>query len=200
MHTGNSILFFRFYETPYLIGGQSSRLRFFSETLYAELGTMLQLVTDTQSATKKQLALAKHLQQLRQQCESVENELNAQRTRTSSMLPKLIAKQKRIETRKVTSRKMNLYCSRMGRKLFGDNYTYDPVYFSFDLVLRPHNCIRHRRAFSFSFQISMQNGRSNQRNNQVNSKQNKISKSDVVGRARAGRIECRRKDKSIFCQ
>lgn len=97
-------------------------LRFFSQTLLADLEAMLQLVCRTQAETKKQLELEKRLNQLRIQWKIVEDELVRQKKRTASMLPEIVDKQKKIDTRKILARKLNLYCDRMGRKLFGNGY------------------------------------------------------------------------------
>lgn len=98
---------------------------FCSKNLLTELDAMLQLVCQTHVETTKQIELEKRLHQLRLQCKAVEDELKHQKKRTSSMLPEIVAKQKAVETRKTVSRKMSLYCDRMGRKFFGDDYKYE---------------------------------------------------------------------------
>lgn len=85
---------------------------------------MLKLVCQTQLETKNQLELERRLNQLRLQCIAVEDELKRQKVRTSSIVPEMVDKQKTIEVRRTVSRKMALYCDRMGRKIFGDSYKY----------------------------------------------------------------------------
>lgn len=96
-----------------------------SKTFLAELETMLQLVCQTQVETKKQLDLESRLGELRLQCKAIENELSCQKMRTMSMLPEIVDKQKTIIARNILSRKMTLYCERIGRKVFGAAYKYD---------------------------------------------------------------------------